>query len=411
LNLSDCYRILGLTAPATEKQIKAAYRKLALRYHPDRNTAPRAAQKFEEATEAYNQLLEHQEHADVRVSEEEDRWADEMIRRERESLKRQARARREKIRQQDEYFNRPEWHDPLLAIRYLFRVLAIILAAAAVLLPILYAILVEPASLAGTIFFMIVGIILSIYIYQHRREWLRLGKFRTGREDLKRFFRPVRDAKIRERCCYTADSPADGKPYRIELVKTVGIKIRSFGALDHAAGYDNRVRRVVVPRSVRAQQFHRFSTLIKLLSISAFLIFFPVDSLLWRFLAGLLAALLLSSVMLKVAGVRSKVGYLCTPGLLIKTGIWVGALLLVSRAGPGFNIHTTGHIYIVVAGLLFLLDMVFDLVMGFFPFYRKLFRPLFKQGVILDSQYRDGYQNYMELPVYSMIYPLFRWIF
>jgi hypothetical protein len=55
--------------------------------------------------------------------------------------------------------------------------------------------------------------------------------------------------------------------------------------------------------------------------------------------------------------------------------------------------------------------MLFDLVMGFFPFYRRLFRPLFKQGPVLESLYGDGYQNYLELPVYSIIYPLFRWLF
>jgi hypothetical protein len=120
---------------------------------------------------------------------------------------------------------------------------------------------------------------------------------------------------------------------------------------------------------------------------------------------------MLSSLVLRVTGVRSRVSYLLTPGLLIKVLIWIGALLLISETGPGFNIRTSGLVYIVVAGLLFLLDMVFDLVMGFFPFYRRLFRPVVKQGTVLDSLYGEGYQNYLELPVYSVLYPLFRWIF
>jgi hypothetical protein len=64
----------------------------------------------------------------------------------------------------------------------------------------------------------------------------------------------------------------------------------------------------------------------------------------------------------------------------------------------------------MVAGLLFLLDMVFDLGVGFLPIYRKMFKPLIKQGTILDSLYQDGYQNYQELPVYSVVYPLVRWL-
>jgi hypothetical protein len=84
---------------------------------------------------------------------------------------------------------------------------------------------------------------------------------------------------------------------------------------------------------------------------------------------------------------------------------------MISELGPGFNIQLTGWVYIVVVGLLFFLDMLFDLIMGLFPFYRLLFRPMVKQGPVLDSLYRDGYQNYLELPVYSVIYPLIKWIF
>jgi hypothetical protein len=112
-----------------------------------------------------------------------------------------------------------------------------------------------------------------------------------------------------------------------------------------------------------------------------------------------------------MAKVKSKVSYLFTPGLLIKAGIWLFSLYMISTVGPGFNISISAYVYLVVAGLLFFLDMVFDLVMGIFPFYHKLFRPVKRQGAILDSLYRDGYQNYQELPVYSVIYPLFKWLF
>jgi hypothetical protein len=83
----------------------------------------------------------------------------------------------------------------------------------------------------------------------------------------------------------------------------------------------------------------------------------------------------------------------------------------VSEFGPGFNIVTTGYVKIVIAGLLFLLDMLFDLLVGFFPFYHKLFRPILPQGKILTSLYRDGYQNNLDLPVYSILFPLYKWLF
>lgn len=53
----DYYEILGLDKGASAEQIKAAYRKLALQYHPDRNPDdPSAEERFKEAAQAYDVL-------------------------------------------------------------------------------------------------------------------------------------------------------------------------------------------------------------------------------------------------------------------------------------------------------------------------------------------------------------------
>ncbi|MBW4472906.1 MAG: J domain-containing protein [Stenomitos rutilans HA7619-LM2] len=58
MNLAECYHILGLESGASFDAIKAAYRRLARRYHPDVNPGNQQAKdKFIELTEAYRFLL------------------------------------------------------------------------------------------------------------------------------------------------------------------------------------------------------------------------------------------------------------------------------------------------------------------------------------------------------------------
>ena len=53
----DYYEILSINRDATTDKIKASYRKLALKYHPDRNPNNKEAEeKFKEAAEAYEVL-------------------------------------------------------------------------------------------------------------------------------------------------------------------------------------------------------------------------------------------------------------------------------------------------------------------------------------------------------------------
>ena len=63
----DYYEVLGVEREATDQQIKSAYRKLALKYHPDRNPGDHKAEEhFKEAAEAYAVLADAEKRGALR---------------------------------------------------------------------------------------------------------------------------------------------------------------------------------------------------------------------------------------------------------------------------------------------------------------------------------------------------------
>lgn len=69
--LKDYYKILELDTTATEQEVKKAYRRLAMKYHPDTNNGDVLADShFHEVKEAYDVLGNH----NIRLKYDEERW-------------------------------------------------------------------------------------------------------------------------------------------------------------------------------------------------------------------------------------------------------------------------------------------------------------------------------------------------
>ena len=60
----DCYEVLGVSKDADSDTIKKAYRKMAIKYHPDKNPGDHEAEeRFKELGEAYEILMDEQKRA------------------------------------------------------------------------------------------------------------------------------------------------------------------------------------------------------------------------------------------------------------------------------------------------------------------------------------------------------------
>lgn len=83
IRAKDYHGILGVSKKAGKDEIRRAYRRLAMLYHPDRNHEPGATERFKEINEAYS-VLSGKEKAPLHTREEtidpDTAWAASVVR-------------------------------------------------------------------------------------------------------------------------------------------------------------------------------------------------------------------------------------------------------------------------------------------------------------------------------------------
>jgi hypothetical protein len=404
---------------ATRPEVQSAYRRLAKKYHPDVNKSADAHEKFCEITEAYDFLMNHwpsqmarypdpgirnKKYAAYAETEEYLRFRKEA----RERAQKQAKMRYEKFKQQHDAFQTSGINDLALLLKIAIRTGGLFLFILLLFLPFFVAIQ------HGWIMFVLVFItwpfagILGWYIYDNRKKYFLPGKLYYSPERIRHLFTDKHPSG--QPCFYCLTRQADSVPYKLELFKLKDLKLSTGGFRQQNVHYVNKNVFTLVPRSQKAFILHAVSAFIKVLTLIAFLLFFPVSSIVWRFIGGMAAGALLTTIILSAYSTRTNVSYLISLGLLFRVALWVLSITLVSKFNlHPLNISTSDSIQFVVTSIFIfdcLIMQILDFIMG-----RYASKPVARQYPEVARQIDSGYLAYNDIPFISVAYPLLKWFF
>jgi hypothetical protein len=110
-------------------------------------------------------------------------------------------------------------------------------------------------------------------------------------------------------------------------------------------------------------------------------------------------------------GVRSKVSYLLNRVVLVKILVWILLAVAFTDFSEFPNLITHEYFLVIVILMLFFQDMVIDPLVKLFTPKKKFLQPLLPQPESLNSLFKKGYQSYLEVPVWTTIFPLLKWLF
>ena len=419
------YKILEIAENADTSEIKRAYRRLAKKYHPDINKSSDAHERFLEISEAYEFLVNLSQgnyvkkeynkrtHDDLSQPKETYDWDNYYREKARERAQKQARMRYEQFKKQHEAFQKSGLYDIGLILNFIGNILLILLAIGLIFFPLIGMTRVvlkthEWPLLFLPIFPLIAGVFIMIYIFQKRRTYFKIGEFYYTLGDIIKLYsqKTLSDQKY----YYSKNHFANSKYFKVKFLKVLDIKLKSFGPRQHNINYKNKYEIINIPRSLKAFRIHTVSTIIKIISIILCLGFLELDSKLWRMIIGLFVGSILSQIIFLLSRTKSNNSYIFSPLFIIKLISWIIIIYLVSdiQIQP-FNIQTTSYIQLVIVGILFF-DSPFEQILKT-VFGPKILKPIIRQPIKITEQFENGYQLYNEIPIWTVIFPIYKWIF
>jgi hypothetical protein len=405
------YKILGLNKGASKEEIKNSYRQLAKKFHPDVSDEKDAHDIFIEITEAYEILMNRKVIDDIHATSthaaEQQYTYEYFINQAKEKAKQASRMRYDNLRKEHEAFQKSGIYDIMLLLEYVLNYFLVLLTLFMIFFPLYLTITV---GFHGLYFLWIFGIFLVLYIKGKGKSFFLPGTFYYNINELKQVIKE--DSGSGEvPCQYCRNRPADAYPYKISLLKVHDIKLQFSGVLQHRASYKRSYQKLKIPRSKRAYHLHTLASSIKVGFILIALFMAPFDSLLWRFIAGMIAGGLVAGIILMLSGIRSKVSYLLNINLLVKIFTWILIIVLFTDFSDFPNIMTGDYIGVGIVGMLFFQDLFIDPLVKLLTRKGRQLIPFLPQPESLNQLYRKGYQPYLEIPVWSTVFPLMKWLF
>jgi len=284
-----------------------------------------------------------------------------------------------------------------------------VLATALVLFPIVVAIISGEIMAFFYLFvFWVVGLFLFYYILQQGKNYFKQEKFYYTFGKVWARLMQVRE-NASESCFFSNGLAANSIPYKIEMFKVKDIKLENRGPLQHYAGIDQTSKEVSLPRSRKALIVHIIVTFTKCIALILTMFLLPVSSFIWRFIFGLCIAWLVSTLILSVTAIKSKVGYLFCSATLIKILFWLIPIFLISK----FTFHpfdiVTNDLSRMLIVILAFTDSFLEQALKI-PANTNLYKPILKSYRLLDAYFSQKYYMYLEIPLWTAIFPLLRWL-
>lgn len=415
--LENYYKILGIEADSDINKIKRTFRQMALKLHPDVNDSADAKEKFQELCEAYEVILAHLNQpetisADREFIEREDLYSwEEIMRQAHEKARKRAQMKYEKLKAEQELFENSIWKDIVIILKYIGSFFALILGLWLVTWSVYTVISNGLNNFIALFMFFIVGALLLTSIFRNPKKWFLHGIPRLHLSEIIDYFDFSEFSEVNTECAYCRSLKARGRPFHLIMLKVRSVEIKNEGVAQHYARFKRNYKDLFIPRSKKAFFIHFIISWIKIATIIVGSIYFPSPSFIWRFVISSFAAGILSGIILLLSSTRSKVSFLLTPFNLIKICIWLLAFATQTYILPGFIIAGTEQLIILIIIMVLFLDMIMDLIFRLTRLYPKIYYPIPSQLPGIDYLFKNGYQTYLDVPVWSTIYPFFRWLF